>query len=73
MHSEVIIMNEITYLIPKAAKEILEEIRAQQEYDVWLYELINIHKSLATAKEYGLKLIPYESKPTKLSSLLGDE
>ena len=66
-------MNEITYLIPKAAKEILEEIRAQQEYDVWLYELINIHKSLATAKEYGLKLKPYGNKLSKLKSLLGDE
>ena len=66
-------MNEVTYLIPKAAKEVLEEIKAQQDYEAWLYELINTHKILEIAKEYGLKLIPYESKPTKLSSLLGDE
>lgn len=39
-------MNEITYLIPKAAQEVVEEIKKQHEYDVWLNELVDTWKEI---------------------------
>lgn len=40
------VMNEITYLIPKAAQEVVEEIKKQHEYDVWLNELVDTWKEI---------------------------